>query len=291
MAFKQRLGLYYQLAKPGIIYGNLVTAAAGFLLAAKGDIDWSLFIFTLLGVALVIGSACIFNNYTDRGVDSRMTRTKKRALVSGEISPTRALVAATIFGLVGFSILAIHVNLLVTVLAISASFFYVVIYGLVKRHSVHGALVGTIPGAAPPVMGYCAITDHLDGGALILFLILIFWQMPHFYGIALYRFKEYKAAGLPVMPTKAGVLSTKIQAIAYMAGFVAAVISLWALGYIGRLCLVIIGLAWAYWLWVAIKNFSNGDSKIWGKKVFLSSLLVNLVFAASIAFNWLLVKI
>src|ERR1700743_697750 len=100
MAYKDRLRLYYQLSKPGIMYGNLITAVAGCFLAARGDIKWSLLIYLILGVGLIIGSACAFNNYLDRDLDKAMARTKKRALVTGDITPRGALIYASIIGLV-----------------------------------------------------------------------------------------------------------------------------------------------------------------------------------------------
>ena len=291
MAFKEKLSAYYWLTKPGIIYGNLITTAAGFLLAARGNIDWVLFVASLVGTTAVIASACVFNNYTDKDIDSRMAMTKKRALVSGYIGGKSALIYASALGIIGFLVLAILVNALVALIAAAAFVFYVIFYGVAKRHSVHGALVGSVPGAAPPVIGYCAVTDHLDGGALILFLILVFWQMPHFYAIAMYRFKDYKAAKLPVMTVRAGVRATKLQIQAYILAFIVAAAALTVFDYTGRIYLLIVLAAGLYWFWLGLKDFAAADNEAWGRKMFLFSLVVNLTFALTISFDWLLVKI
>ena len=282
---------YYYLTKPGIIYGNLITAAAGFLLAAKLNVDWWLLVALLGGTAGVIGSACVFNNYLDRGIDSRMARTKKRALVSGKIRPRAALIYGSALGIIGFLVLGVFTNWLVFAIEFTAFVFYVAIYGWAKRNTSMSTLIGSMPGAAPPVAGYCAVTNHLDGGALILFLILVFWQMPHFYGIALYRYKDYKAAKLPVMSVSHGFLSTKIQALGYIIAFLAAVASLKIFGYAGSAYLVVIGLLGLAWVGLGLRNFNSGDDSRWGRQIFLFSLIVNLGFAVMISSNAVLEKL
>jgi len=285
------LKAYYYLAKPGIIYGNLITAAAGFLLAAKLDVDWWLLLALLGGTTGVIGSACVFNNIMDRDIDSRMARTKKRALASGKISPLAALIYGKILGVAGFLVLAIFTNWLVFGIEFVALIFYVFIYGWAKRTTSFSTLVGTVPGAAPPVAGYCAVTNHLDGGALILFLILVFWQMPHFYGIALYRYKDYKAAKLPVMSVSHGALSTKIQTLGYIVAFLAAIAALKIFGYAGYAYLVVVGLLGLAWLGLGLRDFNSEDDARWGRKIFLFSLIVNVGFSIMIGADALLEKL
>ena len=282
---------YYYLAKPGIIYGNLITAAAGFLLASKTNVDWWLFLALLGGTALVVGSACVFNNIMDRGIDARMARTKKRALVSQRISPLAAVIYGKILGIVGFLVLAIFTNWLVFGIELVALIFYVFIYGWAKRTTSFSTLIGTVPGAAPPVAGYCAVTNHLGGGALILFLILVFWQMPHFYGIALYRYKDYKAAKLPVMSVSHGALSTKIQTLGYIVVFLATVAALKIFGYAGYAYLIVVELLGLIWLAKGLQGFNSEDSAKWGRKIFLFSLVVNLGMSIMIGANSWLVKL
>jgi protoheme IX farnesyltransferase len=190
----------YLLTKPGIIYGNALTAAGGFLLASKWHIDFKLFAATIIGTCLVIASACVINNYIDRGIDKKMKRTKGRATVTGKVSGRWAIAYGVVLGILGFSMLILFTSALVALIGLVAYVDYIALYGVSKRVSVHGTLVGSIAGASPPVAGYCAVTGHFDGGALIIFLIMVCWQMVHFYAIAIRRSSDYKAAGIPVLP-------------------------------------------------------------------------------------------
>jgi protoheme IX farnesyltransferase len=274
---------YYQLTKPGIIYGNLLTALAGFLLASKWHIDWTLLLALLAGVSLVIASACVFNNYLDRGLDEKMQRTKRRALVTGAIPVSQALVYATGLGTAGFAALIVGTNWLTVAIGVIAFVDYVVLYGLAKRRSEHGTLVGTVAGAAPVVAGYCAVTDRFDGGALILFMILVLWQMPHFYAIAIYRLKDYKAAGLLVWPVKKGLPSTKRQMLGYILAFMLANIALSLFGYTGYTYAAVMTLIGLYWLWLALQGFKTDNDRQWGRQMFFCSLIVILGLSVMLA--------
>ncbi len=265
---------YYSLTKPGIVYGNLLTAAAGFLLAAHWHVRIGLLLATLAGTTLIIASACVFNNYIDRGIDRRMSRTKKRALVRGLISPRRAIIYATVLGVAGFLALALWVNWLVFGIGAVAFFDYVVLYGLAKRYSVHSTLVGSISGAAPVVAGCCAVTGRFDVGALLLFLILVLWQMPHFYAIAMYRFDDYEAAGLPVLTVKHGMKNAKLQIRLYIVAFIAASALLTVFGYIGFVYLVVMLGLGAAWLWLAVGGPRSVDNARWARQIFRFSLIV-----------------
>ncbi|HSX53461.1 MAG TPA: heme o synthase [Patescibacteria group bacterium] len=274
---------YYHLTKPGIIYGNLVTTAAGFLLASTGHIDLLLLVETLVGVSLVIASACVFNNYIDRGIDANMARTKQRALVSGKISAQSAIIYATLLGLLGFLILVVYTNPLTVVLGLIAMFVYVVLYGYAKRKSVLGTVVGSIAGALPPVAGYTAVTGSLDGGAALLFLILVCWQMPHFYAIAMYRFDDYKRAKLPVLPVVKGMKAAKVQILLYISAFTLAGALFTIFGYTHIVFLVVVGGLGLSWLYKGIKGFSAEDDKKWARGMFFYSLIVTLVLSVMLA--------
>jgi heme o synthase len=200
---------YYWLVKPGIIYGNALTAMAGFLLADRGRFDVVLFLAMLAGICLVMASGCVFNNVWDRQADSKMERTKNRALVTGEISTTNALAYGTVLGLIGFGLLYFYTNALTTLIAAIGFAFYVLVYTPLKHRTVYGTLLGAVAGAVPPVVGYCAVTNELDIGAWLLFLILVVWQMPHFYAIGINRFDDYKAAGIPICQCKKEYTSPK----------------------------------------------------------------------------------
>ena len=279
---------YYELTKPGIIYGNLITAIGGFLLASKDHVDISLLIFTLLGTSLIIGSACVFNNYIDRGIDVKMDRTKNRALVSGLIKPFNALIFGAVIGLVGLLILIFHTNSLVSWIGVLAFIIYVVIYGLSKRRSVHGTLVGSLAGAAPIVTGYCAVTDDFNSGAILLLIILITWQMAHFYAIATYRLDDYKAAGLPVLPAVAGIEKTKKQIVAYVTAFIISTLFLTFFGYTGAVFTFVMLVLGLLWLYKGRKGFKTHDSKKWARGMFLFSLIVITSLSLMLSINALI---
>lgn len=268
------LKAYYWLTKPGIIYGNLLAAAAGFFVASRaGGIDLLLLVEAASGIALVIASACVINNYWDRDIDKVMARTSWRALANGSIGSREALAFAGLLGVAGFAILAVFTNPATLILGAVGFIDYVALYAWVKRRSWHGTLAGSISGSAPLAGGYTAVTGRLDAGAILLFVLMACWQMPHFYAIAIRRLKDYKAAGIPVLPAVKGIRATKYQIIAYIAAFMVVDILLYALGYTGRLCAVLIGLYGAVWLSSAVRGLSAANDKLWARKMFLYSLI------------------
>lgn len=264
---------YYILTKPGIIYSNTIAAAAGFFLAAKGHIDLVLLLALLVGTSGIIASACVYNNYIDRNIDKKMKRTQNRPLVTGVISPQAALIFATILGIIGFGILGLGTNALTVLVGAIGFVDYIVVYGIGKRQSVHGTLVGSISGAMPPVAGYTAVTGRLDIAVVLLFFIWVCWQMVHFYAIAVYRENDYASAGIPVLPIKKGILNTKIQMLVYTILFVVTTLLLTIYKFTGFVYLVGIGILGLIWLFYALKGFLMNDSIQWARKMFFYSLI------------------
>lgn len=273
----------YWLTKPGIIYGNAMTAVAGFLLASRWHIDSLLFAATVAGTCLVIASACVINNYIDRGIDQRMARTKWRDAAMKKLGASGMILYGAALGIIGFGLLVVFTNWLVVLIGFVAYVDYVVLYGVSKRMSVHGTLVGSVAGASPPVAGYCAVTGQFDGGALIIFLIMVCWQMVHFYAIAIRRSSDYKAAGIPVLPLVKGVRATKVQMISYTAAFIAAVIALTAFGYTGYVFAVIMTGFGGLWLYKGLASFQIKDNIKWASGMFGYSLVVLLVFSVALS--------
>ncbi len=189
---------YYWLMKPGIVRGNALVAAAGFLFAGAGEVEWLRFFMMVVGISGIIASGCVFNNYFDRNIDARMERTKKRALVRGTISTRNALIYATALGVVGTAALTLYTNTLTVAVALVGWVVYVLVYTPLKHHSPLALFVGAVAGAVPPVVGYVAVTNTLDWYAFILFVVLYAWQIAHFLAIAVYRYDEYTAAGVPL---------------------------------------------------------------------------------------------
>lgn len=265
---------YYLITKPGIVLGNLLTVAAGFLLASKGEIYAGLFLATLAGLACIMASACVFNNYIDRPLDKKMERTKKRPLVTGIISGKNALAFGTVLGVLGGLVLSIFTNPLTVGIAAFGFFVYVVLYSLWKSKTVYGTAIGSIAGATPPLVGYCAVANRLDPGALILFLMLVLWQMPHFFSIALYQMEDYARAKIPVLPLEKGVFRTKVHMVLYILAFIFAAAALTYWNYAGFLYLTValcFGLVWLVW---CVKGFYCKDEHLWAKEMFRLSLVL-----------------
>jgi protoheme IX farnesyltransferase len=276
---------YYRLMKPGIVYGNAVTAVAGFALASSslGDrFEWRLLLTTLVGISFVVASGCVFNNYLDRDIDGRMERTKNRALVTGVISGRVAIAYATVLGLVGVAVLARYVNLLATGIALVGFFVYVALYSPLKRRTMHATVIGSVAGAVPPLVGYCAAVNRFDAGTVILFFILVFWQMPHFYAIAIYRLNDYIAASIPVLPAKKGIRFTKITMLVYIIAFIIAVSALNFFGYAGHVYLAIMVLLGLAWFAFGVRGFKVSDDKLWARRMFFFSLVIILSLCVTI---------
>ncbi|MBC8951661.1 heme o synthase [Xenorhabdus sp. PB62.4] len=265
---------YLQVTKPGIIFGNLISAIGGFLLASKGVIDYPLFFATMVGVSLVVASGCVFNNYIDRDIDRIMERTKERVLVKGLIDPKISLIYASVLGIAGMVLLYVAANALAMQLAFIGFVVYVGVYSLyMKRKSVYGTLVGSLSGAAPPVIGYCAVAGHFDTGALILLLIFSLWQMPHSYAIAIFRFKDYQAANIPVLPVIKGIAVAKNHITLYILGFMVATLMLTISGYAGYKYLVVAAAVSIWWLGMALSGYKTSNDRIWARKLFLFSIV------------------
>ncbi len=265
---------YYLLTKPGIILGNLLTLSAGFFLASKGRVDIALFLATLLGLACVIASACVFNNYIDRQRDSKMKRTQHRVLVQGAVSHRNALFFGTVLGILGGSILAVYTSLLAASLAAVGFVVYVFMYSFWKGKTIYGTAIGSIAGAIPPVVGYCAVSQHLDLGALILFIMLVLWQMPHFFAIAMMHYEDYCAADIPVLPVKKGIWRTKVHMAVYIFAFVLSAMLLYYYNYMGNIYLGVVLALGGLWMGVSLQGFSARNDHEWSSRMFRLSLVV-----------------
>jgi len=284
-SFSFAIRTYCSLTKPGIIFGNAVTAAAGFALASKRHIDPQLFFFTLLGLCLIIASGCVFNNYIDRKADAQMRRTKHRALVQELISPHSALLFACVLGFLGVLFLAFFSSHLALWIALLGLFVYVIAYSFLKYHSMYATWIGSIAGAVPPLVGYCAVSRCIDGAAWILFFLIALWQLPHFFAIAIYRLEEYAAASIPVLPKQKGIQITKIHMLIYIIAFLGISSMLFFYGYAGSGYLITTLLLGLSWLILCIKGFRCENDTRWARKMFIFSLVVVMGLCIAIAFS------
>lgn len=265
---------FISVTKPGIIIGNIITLCGGFFLGAQGHINVWLFIATAIGMTLVIACGCVLNNYIDRDIDQLMERTKERVLVKGLISGKVAIVYSIVLGLSGLLLLYFGSNPLTALVALIALLIYVVVYSLyAKRKSIYGTLIGAIAGAASPVVGYCAATNQFDFGAVSVFLILFCWQIPHSYAITIYRFKDYSAAGIPVLPIIKNIYATKISMLLYIIAFALAALLPTLCGYTGFIYFVVALSVGLVWLYMALKGFSTENDYKWSRRMFTMSIL------------------
>lgn len=282
--------MYYQLVKPGIVYSNAIATMAGFFLAYAqlGRFDIRIFLGVIIGTSFIIASACVLNNYIDRHIDKKMKRTSKRATAAGKISRTNVLAYTVTLGLIGLTILGLLTNILTMALGVLAYISYIVLYGIGKRKTVHGTLVGAISGGLPPVAGYAALTNRLDTAAILLFFVLVAWQMPHFYAIAMRRKDEYAAANIPVLPVVKGLYATKVQIVLYVVLFIAVNILFTVFGYTGYVYLVVMTIVGLIWLYKGLKGFKTEADEKWALKMFLFSLAVLLILCVMLAVGGLL---
>jgi protoheme IX farnesyltransferase len=233
-ALRARVGAYVALTKPRIIELLLVTTVPAMMLAARGWPSLSLLLFTLLGGTLAAGAANVFNCYFDRDIDRLMQRTQKRPLVTGAVTPRAALTFGVVLTVTSIVLLAVTTTPLAAALAAGAIFYYAVLYTMVfKRHTRRSTEWGGVPGAAPVLIGWAAVTGSLDWPAVVVFGIVWCWQMPHFWALAL-RFKDdYARADVPMLPVVTTALSVGRQTVAWAWVTVAVSLLLWpvASGY------------------------------------------------------------
>lgn len=276
---------YIKLTKPGIIIGNVITAISGFFMGAKQGFSYLEFFGMLLGLIAIIGSGCVFNNYKDRFIDQKMERTKARALVQGVISKENALKFGSVLIAMAIVIFALFTSTLTLMFAMLGFIVYVNIYTPLKIKSEHGTLIGSIAGAVPPVVGYTASNHSFDLCALILFLIITFWQMPHFYAIAMYRSSDYKQADIPVLPIVKGFHKAKLEMLYYTILFVIACLSLYFLNFTGKAYFIVALSLGIIWLIGAIKGFYASCDIRWAKMMFRLSLITVMGLSLALCFN------
>ena len=211
-----RLHEYYELCKPRVVMLIVFTAIIGMFLAVPGLPPLDLMWWGSVGITLQAASAAAINQIIDRNIDARMARTCGRPLVTGALGMTESIAFATVLGLVGFAVLWFLVNPLTAVLTQFTLIGYAGIYTLyLKRATPQNIVIGGAAGAAPPVLGWVAMTGSVDPHSLLLFLIIFVWTPPHFWALAIERYKEYAAADVPMLPVTHGVEFTRTQVLLY----------------------------------------------------------------------------
>ena len=267
---------FVALAKPRILMMVLITTSGSFWLATGGS-DFQRLLYTLVGFGLVVSGANALNMYIERDTDRLMTRTQGRPLPAGRLQPRMAMVFGIVMVCLGFPVVIALVNL-VTALVIFVSLgLYVLVYTPLKRHSSFALLVGSIPGAAPPLVGWTAATGTLeipgDLPGLILFAVLFLWQVPHFLAISLFRKDEYARAGLQLLPLEIDDDSAKHQAIFYLLALVPVSLLLVTVGAAGMIYLIAAMFGGLVFLGVGLLGLRKDAGEAWAKQLFIVSLL------------------
>lgn len=275
MSRRSPLSDFVALTKPSITRMCLLMAAGGMALAPTpaAGFSWSAALWGVLGIGLAVGGANAFNMWWERDTDRLMSRTRRRPLPTGRIRAPVAFGFAAVLSLAALVVLALGTNVLTAVLAAMAIGSYVAIYTPLKYHTPAALIIGAVPGAAPPLLGWTAVAGSIDPPAVVLFAILLVWQLPHFIAIALYRQDEYARAGIKVVPLVRGDAMAKIQAVAWALVLVPLTLLLVPIGGAGAIYFVAAALLGAAFLGWSFTGLDNGAGTKWARGYFLASLV------------------
>jgi protoheme IX farnesyltransferase len=263
---------FIALIKPRITLMVLTTTAGGLFLA-PAHVDLRTLACTLIGMTLIVGGANALNMFIERDIDGHMNRTRSRPLPAGRLAPRSALIFGIVLSVLAVPVLAFGVNALTALLAVLSNVLYVLAYTPLKQRSHLALEVGAIPGAMPPLLGWTAATNRVDGAALVLFAILFFWQLPHFHAIALFRREEYARAGLQVLPNVRGDNATKHAIVRYLAVLLAVSLLLFPLGVAHRVYLfTALGLGALFFAW-GCWGLRAASGPRWARSLFGISIL------------------
>ena len=207
---------YYILTKPRVVQLLVFTAIVGMFLATPGLVPWDVLIFGSLGIGLAAASGAVVNHVLDQRIDAKMTRTRTRPLPTGRLNERDAFVFALVLGVTGLTTLALLINPLTAILTFISLIGYAVVYTVfLKRATPQNIVIGGAAGAAPPILGWAAVTNEVSGYALLLFLIIFTWTPPHFWALAIARKDDYEKAGVPMLPVTHGIEMTKSFILSY----------------------------------------------------------------------------
>ncbi|MFM7797797.1 MAG: heme o synthase [Planctomycetota bacterium] len=236
---RPRWTLYYELTKPKVVALIVFTAIVGTLLASPGWPPFAALVWGNLGIALAASCAAAINHVLDRRIDEQMSRTRSRPLPTGGLEAKQALTFAGVLGVLSMLVLWSLVNPLTAVLTFASLIGYAVIYTVyLKRATSQNIVIGGAAGAAPPVLGWAAVTNSIDPNALLLFLIIFIWTPPHFWALAIARKNEYAKAGIPMLPVTHGVPYTRLQVLLYTVLLVLVTLMPWLVRMSGLVYLV-----------------------------------------------------
>ncbi|MCM8914270.1 heme o synthase [Pseudomonas inefficax] len=249
---------YLELTKPKVVVLMLITSLAGMFLATRAGVSWSVLLFGNLGIGLCAGGAAVVNHVLDRRIDALMARTHKRPLAQGRVGPLPALLFALVLALLGMALLLVFTNPLTAWLTLASLLGYAVLYtGFLKRATPQNIVIGGLAGAAPPLLGWVAVSGHVSAEPLLLVLIIFAWTPPHFWALAIHRKEEYAKADIPMLPVTHGERYTKLHILLYTLVLLAVSLLPYTIHMSGLLylaCALVLGLRFLQWAWVLYRG-------------------------------------
>ncbi len=272
---------YLELCKPKVVVLIMFTAIVGMLLAVPGIPPMDNFIFGIVGIGLASSSAAAINHFIDQKADAKMLRTQNRPLPMGDLNAKNVLIFAMTLGVLAMLILIVWVNILTAVLTFLSLIGYAVVYTIYLKHMTpQNIVIGGAAGAAPPVLGWCAITGEVHPFALLLFLIIFVWTPPHFWALAVAKREEYAKAQIPMLPVTHGAKFTRLQILLYTVLLLIVTLLPYLTGMSGFIYLgtaLVLGIMFIYY---AIQMMRNEDNKLAMKTFFFSINYLMILFAA-----------
>ena len=249
---------YLELTKPRVVVMMLLTSLVGMFLATRAGVPWTILVFGNLGIGLCAGGAAAVNHVVDRRIDAVMARTHKRPLAEGRVSPLAALSFALLLSVSGLALLLVFTNALAAWLTLASLLGYAIIYtGFLKRATPQNIVIGGLAGAAPPLLGWVAVTGHVTAEPLLLALIIFAWTPPHFWALAIHRKEEYAKAQIPMLPVTHGEHYTKVHILLYTFALLAVSLLPFVIHMSGLLylaCALGLGARFLHWAWVLYRG-------------------------------------
>ena len=253
---------YLALCKPRVVWLMLLTSAIGMLLATPGHIPWHALLWGNLGIALCAGGAAAVNHVLDQRFDRLMARTRQRPVAQGRVDAAHALAFALLLSSTGMAVLLVQTNPLTAWLTLASLLGYAVVYTVFLKHATpQNIVIGGLAGAAPPLLGWSAVSGDVHPHALLLVLIIFAWTPPHFWSLAIARREEYARADIPMLPVTHGDRYTRLHILLYTLMLLAVSLLPFAAGMLGRLYLlgaICLGLGFLYW---AVRMMTSQDPR------------------------------
>jgi len=280
---------YLELTKPRVVALMILTALIGMCMAVPGFVPWQPLVLGNLGIALCAGAAAAINHLVDERIDRQMSRTRSRPVATGTVSPRAAAIFAACLTLAGITVLVVWVNTLTAVLTVASLIGYAFVYTMfLKRATPQNIVIGGLAGAAPPLLGWTAVTGEIHGHALLLVLIIFAWTPPHFWALAIHRREEYASVGIPMLPVTHGVGFTALHIFLYtIIMFLITLLPFATLlsGWLYLLGAIVLGAIFIYWS-IEILRGKNPKAPMETFKFSITYLLV--LFVVMLADHWLI---